>query len=154
MECRNSVQISDWNSVPYPCPPFRMVGFREDRQRTACQRGSALTLCARLRRMLFVPLDRTGWRAAGEREERAGSNILFLRCVCGRSGQEATFCSTVSTEETKRPCTMEARKATKKTKGPCTMEKALCSFVRWKPQRPNARVRWKRLCSFVLPDSV
>lgn len=86
--------------------------------------------------------------------------------MSGRSGQEATFCSygfvlTVSAGGAGRnilfygvyPCTMEARKATKETKGPCTMEKALCSFVPWKPQRPNARVRWKRLCSFVLTGS-
>ena len=82
--------------------------------------------------------------------------------MSGRSGQEATFCSYGVYRRDQRPlydgsqehlCTMEATeskketKSTKETKGPCTMEKALCSFVRWKPQRPNARVRWKRLCS-------
>jgi hypothetical protein len=122
-----------------------MVGFREDRQRTACQRGSALTLCARLRRMLFVPLDRTGWRAAGEREERAGSNILFLRCLREEpAGSNILYYGVYRRDQTplydgsqegykkdQRPlydgkglvlfCTMEASE----TKCPCTMEKAL-----------------------------
>ena len=110
-----------------------MVGFREDSQRTACQRGSALTLCARLRRMLFVPLDRTGWRAAGE----------------GRSGQEATFCSYgVSAGGAGRKQHFVLR----------CLQKRPNALVRWKPgrlqKRPKALVRWKRPCALLYDGSL